>query len=67
MSVDKPCTPTTPLAGEPASLHAPSIEEQLKSAMPLVSVTMRIRIARAIAQLREDSLLRKRAGKEVIT
>jgi hypothetical protein len=42
------------------SLQAPSIEEQLKEAMPLVTATLRVRIARTIAQLREDELLAKR-------
>lgn len=42
-------------------LQAPSIEEQLKSAMPLVTATLRVRIARTIAQLREDSLLAKQS------
>jgi hypothetical protein len=46
-------------------LQAPSIEEQLKSAMPLVTATLRVRIARTIAHLREDSLLMKQA-KEVV-
>ena len=41
------------------SLQAPSIEEQLKEAMPLVTATLRVRIARTIAQLREDELLAK--------
>jgi len=67
MSADKPCTPTTPVPNDTSLLHAPRIEEQLKSIMPLVPVAMRIRIARAIAQLREDSLLRKTAAKEVTT
>ncbi len=40
-------------------LQAPSIEEQLKEAMPLVTATLRVRIARTIAQLREDQLLSK--------
>ena len=40
-------------------LHAPSIEEQLKDAMTLVNATLRVRIARTIAQMREDSLLHK--------
>ena len=42
-----------------ASLQAPSIEDQLKEAMPLVTATLRVRIARTIAQLREDELLAK--------
>jgi hypothetical protein len=42
-------------------LQAPSIEEQLKSAMPLVTAPLRVRIARTIAQLREDSLLAKQS------
>ena len=41
-------------------LQAPSIEEQLKDAMPLVNATLRVRIARTIAQMREDSLLHKK-------
>ncbi len=41
-------------------LQAPSIEEQLKEAMPLVTATLRVRIARTIAQLREEELLTKR-------
>jgi hypothetical protein len=45
-------------------LQAPSIEEQLRYAMPLVTATLRVRIARTIAQMREDSLLMKHA-KEV--
>jgi hypothetical protein len=40
-------------------LQAPSIEEQLKEAMPLVTATLRVRIARTIAQLREETLLTK--------
>ncbi len=43
-----------------ARLQAPSIEEQLKEAMPLVTATLRVRIARTIAQLREDESLAKR-------
>ncbi|MFW9935570.1 MAG: hypothetical protein ACFFCF_12280 [Promethearchaeota archaeon] len=42
-----------------AALQAPSIEEQLKEAMPLVTATLRVRIARTIAQLREDESLAK--------
>ena len=45
-------------------LQAPSIEEQLKEAMPMVTATLRVRIARTIAQLREEAMLLKRA-KEV--
>ena len=41
-------------------LQAPSIAEQLQEAMPLVTATLRVRIARTIAQLREDELLAKR-------
>jgi len=58
--------PTLPKIGraqpeEFDKLQAPSIEEQLKSAMPLVTATLRVRIARTIAQLREDSLLAKQS------
>ena len=42
-----------------ARLQAPSIEDQLKEAMPLVTATLRVRIARTIAQLREDESLAK--------
>jgi hypothetical protein len=45
-------------------LQAPSIEEQLKEAMPEVTATLRVRIARTIAQMRVETLLAKR-GKEV--
>lgn len=41
------------------SMQAPSIEEQLKEAMPLMTATLRVRIARTIAQLREETLLAK--------
>ncbi len=43
-----------------ARLQAPSIEEQLKEAMPMVTATLRVRIARTIAQLREETMLAKK-------
>jgi hypothetical protein len=60
MATEKETAPGRAQPDAIARLQAPSIEEQLKEAMPLVTATLRVRIARTIAQLREDESLAKR-------
>ena len=59
MAIDKATASGRARPDDIANFQAPSIEEQLKEAMPLVTATLRVRIARTIAQLREDELLAK--------
>jgi hypothetical protein len=60
MAIDKATASGRARPDDIASLQAPSIEEQLKEAMPLVTATLRVRIARTIAQLREETALTKK-------
>ncbi|MFX1492191.1 MAG: hypothetical protein ACFFBX_09105 [Promethearchaeota archaeon] len=60
MAIDKATASGRARTDALARLQAPSIEEQLKESMPLVTATLRVRIARTIAQLREEELLAKR-------